>query len=33
MNVETDRSRSPLIEIFELSPDTTASNIVPERIA
>ena len=33
MNVETDRLRDLLIEFFELSPDTTASDIVQERIA
>jgi len=32
MNVETDRLRDLLIEFFELSPDTAASDIVQERI-
>ncbi len=32
MNVETDRLRDLLIHFLELSSDTTASNIVPERI-
>jgi acyl carrier protein len=33
MNVETDRLRDMLIEFFELRPDTTASDIVQDRIA
>ena len=33
MNVETDHLRDLLIEFFELRPDTTASDIVQERIA